>query len=71
MIPELSRSEGQVASVFGVSPRVKYIMGSAWVGLEYLLTAARWGNNYDSNGVPVNTEEYINHRMLLSLRYNF
>jgi hypothetical protein len=71
VIPELSRSEGLVASVFGVSPRIKYLMGNAWVGLEYLFTAAQWGNNYDSYGVPVNTEEYINHRMLLSLRYNF
>ncbi|WP_291861697.1 DcaP family trimeric outer membrane transporter [Marinilabilia sp.] len=71
VVSELSRSKGQVASVFAVSPRVKYLMGKAWVGLEYLLTSASWGNNFDNYGVPTDTDDYINHRVLLSLRYNF
>lgn len=71
VIPELSRSKGRVASVFAISPRVKYLMGKAWVGLEYLLTSAEWGNNFDNYGVPTDTDHYLNHRVLLSLRYNF
>ncbi len=67
----LSRSGGNIKSVYAISPRLKYIMGKAWVGLEYLFTNAAWGNEFDGYGVPINTEDYVNHRLLLSLQYNF
>ena len=66
-----SRSGGKVASVFALSPRIKYIMGKAWIGLEYMMTSAEWGEDFDRYGVPEDTESYTNHRVLLSLRYNF
>ncbi len=71
VIKELSRSKGKVASVFAVSPRLKYIMGNAWVGAEWLVTTAEWGDDYNNFGVPRDTGTYTNHRLLLSLRYNF
>lgn len=71
VFPELSRSEGKVEAVYGVSPRLKYIVGNAWIGAEYLFTMASWGNLYGNYGIPENTGDYINHRLLLSLRYNF
>jgi hypothetical protein len=69
--PDLSRSEGKVASLYAFSPRLKYIIGKAWVGAEWLYSTAAWGSEFDGYGVPVDTEEYANHRFLLSLRYNF
>ncbi|MFW5889992.1 MAG: hypothetical protein ACOCTO_01230 [Marinilabiliaceae bacterium] len=67
----LSRSKGQVASVYAVSPRLKYVFDSFWIGAEWLFTSAAWSNETDDYGVPVNTQNYKNHRLLLSLRYNF
>ncbi|MFO8000898.1 MAG: hypothetical protein R6U46_06630 [Marinilabilia sp.] len=71
VIEELSRSQGQVASVYAVSPRLKYVFDHFWIGAEWLFTSAKWGDETDDFGVPVNTENYENHRLLLSLRYNF
>ena len=71
VVGELSRSNGNVASVFAVSPRLKYIFGKAWVGAEWLVTSAEWGTGFDNYGVPDDTDNYINHRFLVSLRYNF
>jgi len=71
VVEELSRSAGKVASVYGISPRLKYIIGKAWIGAEWLFTAAEWGETLDAFGVPTETENYVNHRLLLSLRYNF
>lgn len=68
---ELSRSGGEVASVFAFAPRLKYIMGKAWIGAEWMLTRAEWGNEFDDYGVPEDTEDFVNYRLLLSLRYNF
>jgi hypothetical protein len=71
VVGDLSRSNGLVASVFAVSPRLKYFMGNACIGAEWLVTSADWGTGFDSYGVPDDTENYINHRLLLSLRYIF
>lgn len=71
VIGELSRSEGRIASVFAISPRLKYITGKAWIGFEWLYTSAAWGTQFDRYGVPEETKNYINNRLLLSLRYNF
>ncbi len=71
VVEGLSRSKGKVASVYGLSPRLKYIIGKAWIGAEWLLSNAEWGEDFDAFGVPTDTRDYINHRLLLSLRYNF
>ncbi|MGM0375732.1 MAG: DcaP family trimeric outer membrane transporter [Bacteroidota bacterium] len=71
VVEDLSRSKGQVASVYAVSPRLKYVFDSFWIGAEWLFTNAAWSEETDDYGVPVNTENYKNHRLLLSLRYNF
>jgi hypothetical protein len=71
VIPALSRSDGEVASVYAFSPRLKYIMGKAWIGAEWHFTSVAWGKVFDNYGVATDTKDYINHRLLLSLRYNF
>ncbi|PWE00508.1 DcaP family trimeric outer membrane transporter [Marinilabilia rubra] len=68
---DLSLSEGKVASVLAIAPRLKYIMGKAWIGAEWMMTRAEWGSDFDNYGVPADTENFVNHRLLLSLRYNF
>ena len=71
VMKSLSMSKGQVASVYAISPRLRYVFDSFWIGAEWLFTSAAWSDETDNYGVPVNTENYKNHRLLLSLRYNF
>jgi hypothetical protein len=61
-----------VTDVLSVAPRILYHVNShTWIGLEYMYTQAAWGSSYDSNGAPIDLKDYVNHRTLLSFRYNF
>ena len=71
VVENLSRSKGQVQSIYALSPRLRYVFDAFWIGAEWLYTNAAWGDAFDQYGVPQNTENYKNHRLLLSLRYNF
>ncbi len=61
-----------LASLFVISPRIKYhITPQTFVGLEYSYNSANWGKNFNAKGKPIDTDDFVNHRTLLSVRYTF
>jgi hypothetical protein len=70
VIEALSR-EPEIGYIVALSPRVRYIIGPVVAGAEWLWTSAAWGDSLDTFGVPEKTSNFVNHRFLLSLRYNF
>nr|HPH16582.1 hypothetical protein [Bacteroidales bacterium] len=60
-----------IASMYRVSPRVIYKINKFSVGAEVEYTSALYGEKYNTNYVPANTNEINNIRLLLSTIYSF
>ncbi|NBC83842.1 MAG: hypothetical protein GVY19_10755 [Bacteroidetes bacterium] len=58
-------------SVYSVSPRISYHKNNFSAGLEYKLTAAAWGTNFDENHRATKTNETMNNRIVFTTTYSF
>ncbi len=60
-----------IESLFRVSPRLVYNMGKVRFALEAEYTAANFGTDYDSKGLPINIVKADNLRVLFAAYYFF
>ena len=60
-----------IASLYRISPRVIFNSGKIRFGLEGEYTSVTFGNDFDENAVPTDTESVGNMRVLFSTYYFF
>jgi hypothetical protein len=60
-----------IRSLYRISPRMLFNYGNARFALEGEYTSAAFGNSYNENAIPLNTQKVANLRMLFSTYYFF
>ncbi|MCU4175789.1 hypothetical protein [Carboxylicivirga sp. N1Y90] len=61
-----------IGSLYSVSPRVDFVLAKkTTLGLQYAYTVAGYGDDFDSQGTPINTTDVENHRITVSMLYKF
>lgn len=74
--------DSEIQNILIVAPRLNYLMHkNLTASFEYMWTRAGWGakedldnpegDKYNNHGVPLNVENFANHRLLFSITYSF
>ena len=61
---------GNIDKMWRISPNLQYVVGNINLGVEYEFTTVAYGDR-QPNGKVTDTHDVSNHRLLLSVMYNF